>query len=172
MSYVSDHATAGSFPIVQAKRPAVIRIDANDYAGVARAAANLRADIARVTGCTPELTTGQQHPGGDAIVVGTVGQSGLLRDLVKAGKLDLADIEGKWETFKIEVVPKAFGTNDALVIAGSDKRGAIFGVYDLSEQIGVSPWYWWADVPSRRWKPGLGRSRSRTAFVGLNRSTQ
>ena len=39
------------------------------------------------------------------------------------------------------------GIRSALVIAGSDKRGTIFGIYDVSEQIGVSPWYWWADVP-------------------------
>jgi hypothetical protein len=42
------------------------------------------------------------------------------------------------------------GTARALVVAGSDPRGTIYGIYDISEQIGVSPWYWWADVPIRR----------------------
>ena len=37
--------------------------------------------------------------------------------------------------------------NLRLTIAGSDRRGTIFGIYELSRQIGVSPWYYWADVP-------------------------
>src|SRR5947208_11668998 len=77
MRYVSERASAGSFPIVQDQRPAVIWMDGSDYAGVLCAATNLQADIARVTGCMPELTTEQRHPEGDAIVVGTAGKSRL-----------------------------------------------------------------------------------------------
>lgn len=75
------------------------------------------------------------------VIVGTIGSSPVLDKLISEGKLDVSDIEGKWESFKIQVI------DDALVIAGSDKRGTIYGVYDLSEKMGVSPWYWWADVP-------------------------
>jgi hypothetical protein len=63
-------------------------------------------------------------------------------------KINLSELNGKWEQFIIQVVEKPFaGVERALVIAGSDKRGTIYGVFELSKQMGVSPWYWWADVP-------------------------
>jgi len=77
-----------------------------------------------------------------------VGKSELLDHLVREAKIDVSAITGRWESFLIQAVNNPFpGVASAIVIAGSDKRGAIFGIYDLSEQIGVSPWYWWADVP-------------------------
>jgi hypothetical protein len=67
---------------------------------------------------------------------------------VAAGKLDVAAIRGQWEAFLVEVIEQPLpGVDRALVIAGSDKRGTIYGIYEISQQIGVSPWYWWADVP-------------------------
>ena len=81
------------------------------------------------------------------ILIGTVGKSPLIDQLVRAGKIDVSGIRGKWESFFLQTVANPLpGVDSALVIAGSDKRGTIFGIYDLSEQIGVSPWYWWADV--------------------------
>ena len=69
--------------------------------------------------------------------------------MIRENKLDASGVAGKWESFFIQVVPEPLpGVASALVIAGSDKRGTIYGIYDLSEQIGVSPWYWWADVPA------------------------
>ena len=65
-------------------------------------------------------------------------------------KFDARDLAGRWEKFVTQIVDKPFpGVDRALVIAGSDKRGTIYGIYDLSSEIGVSPWYWWADVPVR-----------------------
>ncbi|RWA13909.1 hypothetical protein EKO27_g1176 [Xylaria grammica] len=82
------------------------------------------------------------------IIAGTLGRSKIVDDLVKAGKLDVAKIKEKWESFVTQVVEEPIdGCPKAVVIAGSDPRGVIFGLYDISEQIGVSPWYWWADVP-------------------------
>ncbi|SPO02404.1 uncharacterized protein DNG_05077 [Cephalotrichum gorgonifer] len=88
--------------------------------------------------------------GADTVIIaGTIGQSKLIDDLIKAGKLDVSEIEGEWEAFVSTVVEKPFkGCKRALVIAGADPRGTIFGIYDVSEQIGVSPWYFWADVPT------------------------
>jgi hypothetical protein len=85
-------------------------------------------------------------------LVGTIGQSRDLDRLVSLGKLDVSDIKGAWERYKIEVVTNPFvGVAKALVIAGSDRRGTAYGVFTLSEAIGVSPWVWWADVtPQRR----------------------
>ncbi len=149
-SYVTDQPGNGAFAIVQEKKAATIWVDEIDYPGVARAATNLQTDISRVTGLTPNLTTDPKQVGPNTIVIGTIGKSRVLQHLVEASKLDLTGIEGKWEAFTIKVLSGTFGsTSNVLIIAGSDKRGAIYGVYDLSEQIGVSPWYWWADVPVR-----------------------
>jgi hypothetical protein len=82
-----------------------------------------------------------------------VGKSKIIDDLVKAGKLDVSGIKGKWEAFSSSVVESPVaGCAKALVIAGSDPRGTIYGIYDVSEQIGVSPWYFFADVPTKQHK--------------------
>ncbi len=135
--YVSGAPGAGRFPIVGAP----IYVDADDYAGVARAAADLTADVERVTGSKPAVVHEAGANGGNTIIVGTLGKSRVIDELARQGKIDASRIAGKWESFLIQVLP------GALVIAGSDKRGTIYGIYDLSEQMGVSPWYWWADVP-------------------------
>jgi len=70
---------------------------------------------------------------------------------VQSGKLDIAPILGRWESFISQVITSPLpGVDKALVIVGSDMRGTIYGLYDVSEQIGVSPWWWWADVPVRK----------------------
>jgi hypothetical protein len=77
------------------------------------------------------------------IIAGTIGQSVFLDELVSAGKLDVSTVQGKWESYTSQVVQNpTSGIPWALVIAGSDRRGAIYGLYDVSEQMGVSPWYW------------------------------
>jgi len=82
-----------------------------------------------------------------------VGKSKIIDDLVKAGKIDVSEIKGKWEAFVSTLVQSPVeGCAKALVIAGSDPRGSIYGIYDVSEQIGVSPWYFFADVPSKQHK--------------------
>ncbi|WP_069960922.1 glycosyl hydrolase 115 family protein [Lacunisphaera limnophila] len=104
-----------------------------------------------MTGRKPELQSGQPGAASVAVLIGTVGRSSLIDGLVAAGKLDVTAIRGKWEAFVIETVEQPFpGVERALVIAGSDKRGTIYGIYEISEQIGVSPWYWWADVPVKK----------------------
>jgi Glycosyl hydrolase family 115/Gylcosyl hydrolase family 115 C-terminal domain len=138
---------SGDFSIVKEGRSAPIYVDPDDYPGVARAAKDLQADVQRVTGNAPLLIGDEQHPGQGVIIVGTLGKSGLIDRLASENKLDVSAIRGKWESFLIQAVRNPLpGVSSALVIAGSDKRGTIFGVYDVSEQIGVSPWYWWADV--------------------------
>ncbi len=138
----------GCFVISQDGRPAAIAVDAKDHAGVIRAAGDLRDDVQRVTGKAPILKTDATAPAAETVIVGTVGKSGLIDALEKAGKIDVGRIRGKWESYLIQVIP--LGGSNALVVAGSDKRGTIYGIYGLSEAMGVSPWYWWADVPVRR----------------------
>ena len=146
--YVETRKTNGNFVIVSGKQTAKIYADSNDYAGVVRAVKDLQADIERVTGCTPTMAQESDPPAPAIIFVGTLGKSSVIDRLVREGKIDVSAITGKWESFVIQTITNPLpGVSSALVIAGSDKRGTIYGVYDLSEQIGVSPWYWWADVP-------------------------
>ena len=143
-TYVSATSVPGSFPIVHGKSVAAVYVDASDFPGVARAADNLCGDIARVTGLTPLRALGAR----ETIIAGTIGKNAIIDRLVRERRIDVSGVAGKWESFLIQVVPHPqSGIDSALVIAGSDKRGTIYGSYDLSEQIGVSPWYFWADVP-------------------------
>jgi hypothetical protein len=148
--YVQNRYTAGSFPVVQEKRAAAVHVDAADWPGVRRAARDLVQDVFRVTGQRPELHVNQSRLSGKVILVGTLGKSEMIDRLVQSGKIDVQSISGKWESFIIQTVANPLpNVASALVIAGSDKRGTIYGIYDLCEQMGVSPLYWWADVPVR-----------------------
>jgi len=138
-----------SFALVKEKAAAILA-DPNDWPGVLLAANNLKADIARVTDKTPSFTNALESGQTDLVIIGTVGKSAFIDELIREKKIEVSEISGKWESFQIQVVPKPFpGIENALVVCGSDKRGTIYGIYDLSEQIGVSPWYFWADVPPR-----------------------
>ncbi len=149
-SYVQTTPQPGGFAIVESKSAANIYVDPNDFPGVPRAAGDLQADIARVTGASAPIVTDPAKLAGRAIIIGTLGHSRVVDRLVRDGKIDASPIAGKWESTIVAVVQNPLpGVADALVIAGSDKRGTIFGIYDLSQQIGVSPWYWWGDIPVR-----------------------
>lgn len=141
--YVETSPRSGAFPLVEHGSAAAVRVDAADWPGVLRAARDLQADVNRVTGVTPPWDISARR----MVLIGTVGKSALIDQLVRAGKIEVGSIRGKWESFFLQTVANPFpGVDSALVIVGSDKRGTIYGIYDLSEQIGVSPWYWWADV--------------------------
>ena len=146
--YVSSVPEPGSFAIVQKEEIATLYVDERDYPGVVRAVGDLQADVERVSKRKPAIVHELGGLGANAIIVGTIEKSEVIERLIREGKIDPAAIAGKWESFLIQVVANPLpGVARALVIVGSDKRGTIFGVYDLSEQMGVSPWYWWADVP-------------------------
>ncbi|MBO0359173.1 glycosyl hydrolase 115 family protein [Hymenobacter sp. BT186] len=162
--YVSAKKSKGSFPLAASGNATALYASTQDWPGVLRAAKDLQADINRVTRLTPSLTTNQAPAGKEVVLIGTLGKSPLIDGLVQAGKLDATGVAGKWEAFVLQVVEKPMpGVERALVIAGSDKRGTIFGIYDLSQQMGVSPWYWWADVPTKPQK---------ALYVAAGRHTQ
>lgn len=141
----------GAVTLAANGKAAPLYVDSGDHAGVLRAAGDLRADVRRVTGIAPALRRDATPAGRDVVIVGTLGRSAVIDALVAAGKLDVAAIRGKWEGWQVQTLVRPLpGVERALVIAGSDKRGTIYGIYALSEQIGVSPWYWWADVPATR----------------------
>ncbi len=93
-----------------------------------------------LTGVLGPVVTRTADLSGADVVIGTLGKSDTIDALAESGELDVSEIEGKWEAFTVQNV------DDTVVIAGSDKRGTIYGIYDLSEKIGVSPWYFWADT--------------------------
>ena len=139
---VSSLARPGYFALADKARSAPLYVDTADWPGVARAVASFAGDVRRVTG---QSTTITHNAAGEDLVV--IGRSALVDRLVAMGKLDVSSIRGHWEMSITQVVVDPFpGVRRALVIAGADKRGTIFGIYGLSEQIGVSPWNWWADV--------------------------
>ncbi|MDP0499794.1 MAG: glycosyl hydrolase 115 family protein [Verrucomicrobiota bacterium JB022] len=139
----------GAFPLFAARQtPPTLVVEASAPAGLKRAGNDLAGDLQAVTGKEYTVAEATNRLPKQVVLLATAGESPLLDQLVQAGKLDLSAIDGKWEAFQIEVVEKPWpGVEQALVVVGSDLRGAIYGTYTLSEHIGVSPWYWWADVP-------------------------
>ena len=136
------------FALVSGKNAAVFIVENDTAHAVARAADDVRNDIELVTGVRPELV--HQFPAKktrQVVIAGVVGQSTLLDQLAANGKIDTRQLAGAWESFIVAVIADPFPDVDqALVIAGSDRRGAIYGLYEVSAMIGVSPWHWWADV--------------------------
>jgi hypothetical protein len=137
----------GVLSISESGRSAPLLISSKDWPGVIRAFRDLQADIGKVTSSLPEIQTDQVPKSKEIIIAGTIGKSHLIDEMIKRKKIDLSDIDGKWEAFSIQVINKPLkGVKKALVICGSDKRGTIYGIYEVSRQIGISPWYWWSDV--------------------------
>ncbi|HLV65109.1 MAG TPA: glycosyl hydrolase 115 family protein [Polyangiaceae bacterium] len=150
-AYVAFEAAADRFPLATGGASAPLYVSSEDFPGVVRVAGHLRTDIGRVTGTEPTLTTDQAPASGEVVLIGTLGKSPLITQLVDSGKLDVAELEGRWDTFVTQVVDAPMtGVTRALVIAGSNKRGTIYGMYELAAQIGVSPWHFWADVPPKQ----------------------
>ena len=149
-SYITTRNEPGEFVLSASGKSAPLYASPDDYWGVIHALTDLQSDIAKVTGAKPGLSTAKLPSANDIVVAGTIGKSPLITRLIDQRKIDVGEIDGKWESFIVKVVDRPFpGIARALVIAGSDKLGTIYGIYDVSEKIGVSPWCWWADVPPK-----------------------
>ncbi len=155
---IFDKQVPNSFSLGNAS----IYVDANDLALVKRSAALLQQDIAAVTGnkliientvpntntLNSRLTT---HDSRHCIIIGSIENSSIIKLLVQQKKINVNTIKNKWEAYQVQTIKNPFkGIGNALVIVGSDRRGTAFGVFELSKQLGVSPWYWWADVPIKK----------------------
>lgn len=141
---VSEKAQTDWFPLGEA----TICTDAGDYKVVNIASQMLADDVERVTSARSTIisaTSLKKLPHGATVVVGTVGHNRIIDELVRQKVIDVSAIKGKWESYIITTVNRP-RQGQLLVIAGSDRRGTAFGLTSLSEAIGVSPWYWWADV--------------------------
>lgn len=145
----ADTAVLGGFQLVGAGLAPTIVVDPSDAAVVRHAADDLSDDILTVTG--QRATVAAAPAGKAAILVGTLGQSKLIDQLVAANRVDVSRLKGAWESFVIATVDRpAPGVDKALVVIGSDRRGTAFGVYEVAQAMGVSPWAWWADVTPKR----------------------
>lgn len=150
-SYILTQKATGAFPIADAQQTTVIYVSADDHEVVRKAATFLQQDIQAVTGKRPELVNALPATASSVIIIGSLDRSAYVQDLVKAKKINPARIKNQWEGYHLQLVNNpSKGIAQALVITGSDRRGTAFGVFDLSQQLGVSPWYWWADVPVKK----------------------
>ncbi|WP_324671203.1 glycosyl hydrolase 115 family protein [Hymenobacter sp. GOD-10R] len=147
VTLTADHSPA-VFPLVHQHSAVSLYIDAQDAEVVRVAAEALAKDVNLVAGSAPALRAATEPLTEYSVIIGTLGHSRLIDQLASRGQLDLKNLKGQWETFTLSVVEQPLGKpGKALVIAGSDRRGTAYGVFELSRRLGVSPWYWWADVP-------------------------
>jgi len=136
------------FPIVSKEgKPADLVYDQSENIAVVRAVKDLQSDIQKVTGKLPEISSAG-NPGNFEIIIGTVGSSKQIDHFISSKKINPKDLKGKWESFVITTVHS--GSKKQLIVAGSDRRGTIYGIYELSRQLGVSPWHYWNDVPVQK----------------------
>lgn len=142
--YVEKKSSPGAFKIVANGKTASIFVDTADYTGVVRAAKDLGDDIKKVSGVAAPIMENMSPKTTGSILVGTIGKSKIIDKMIADKKIDVFDIKNQWESFLIQTV------DGNLVVVGSDKRGTIYGIYDISEKIGVSPWYYWADAPVKK----------------------
>ena len=158
-SCVAFQNAASTFPVVSNRKATPILLSPDEWPGVQRAAQDFADDIQRVAGVRPVLsnvtlsatpTTVNSTSGGNgtspdirgpsasqAIIIGTLGKSDLIAQVVKNAKLDVSGVQGQWEAFMAKEVQNPLpGVKSAYVIIGADKRGSIFAMYDHSEQFG------------------------------------
>lgn len=147
---LSQSGTSKDFPLFANGKSASIYTDANDFKVVQLTAQMLADDIQRVGGMKAQVLHAsnlQNVREKTVVLAGTLGQSKLIDQVVAKAKINVNNIQGKWESFVVCTLKKpAKGIDQAFVIIGSDRRGTAFGIMSLCEAMGVSPWYWWADI--------------------------
>lgn len=161
---VTSHKGQG-FPIVSEGSAATLYVSPKESEIVRKVAQLFTDDIRRVTGVETAPCVSADAKGRNVIIVATIGNNKLVDKLITNRRIDAAKIRGGWEQYAISVVDNPQkGIDKALIVVGSDKRGAAYGLLSVSEKMGVSPFYWWADVPvnhsSEVWLSGKWVSES------------
>ncbi len=153
--FINSHAqlvaaTKTNFDITNA----AIYVDSNDFSLVKKSAQLLQQDVELITGKKIEIVNTISGSIKNYIIIGTIGKSKIIETLSAAGRINSSILKNKWEAYIIQTVSDEKGNpksplkgGSALIINGSDRRGTAYGVFELTKQLGVSPWYWWADVP-------------------------
>lgn len=141
------------FPLVDSRECASLYYDEADFSVIKKSSELFADDVQRVTGKKIVYGSDKALLADHSIIVGTVGHNRLIDEMVSKGQIDTLGLTGRWESYVIQLVKSPLrGVKQALVIAGSDRRGTAYGLLSVSRAIGVSPWYWWADVPVRKQK--------------------
>lgn len=148
--YVNDSFTSNAFPICSPRGTSSIIVSPNEELSVKKTVGLFAEDLFRVTHTRAEIYTSKKYKGKEVIVIGTIGKNPFIDKLISKGKIDVSAIKNGWEQYIIQTVEKPQqGVDKALIVVGSDKRGTAYGLLSISEAMGVSPYYWWADVPVR-----------------------
>jgi hypothetical protein len=151
--FITTRSEPGAFPVAATSSTAAIYVDSGDLFLVRKAAEMLQQDIGRVTGKIPKIIHSLSSATGNVIIIGSLDHSAGIRQLSADKKLHTRNLKDKWEAYRLQVLDHPTGgITKALLIIGSDRRGTAYGVFTLSKQMGVSPWYWWADVPVKKKK--------------------
>lgn len=145
--FIAERKDANTFSLQDAN----IYVDKNDDWLVNKAASLLQKDIAAVTGKILNIVHDSSDWSKNFIIIGTIRNSSFIRRLTREKIVNVDPIRNKWEAYLVQTV-QLNANAKGIVITGNDKRGAAFGTFELSRQIGVSPWYWWADVPVKKKK--------------------
>lgn len=149
---VSTSSSSSSIPLVSNGKAAPIFVSENEWPGVYRTVTDFVKDVNRVTGVTPKITnvtssSGVSTQNGIPILVGTLGNSSLIDAFIShapSAAAPFVALNGSWEAYHAQIVSNPLpGVQKAYVIVGADRRGTIFALYELSEQSGVSPWWWY-----------------------------
>ncbi len=145
---VSEKGSPQAFPIVADGKCATVYVSPKEEQLVKKVAEMFTGDIKLVTDIKSETVVKNEVEGENAIVVATIGKNKWVDRLIVQKRIDVSKIKNGWEQYAIQIVEKPQkGIDQALVVVGSDKRGAAYGLLSISEKMGVSPYYWWADVP-------------------------
>ena len=150
---IRDKYDSGYFAVVSTLQTASIYVDPKDHWLMHKAAELLQQDVYLITGKMPEIISRLSPSPNRIIIIGSLDSSEIIKRLAAEKKIYIEGIRNKWENFQLQTISNPVnGIKEALVITGSDKRGTAFGVFELSRHMGVSPWYWWADVPAKKTK--------------------
>lgn len=159
--------------LVRAGQPVQVYVDPGADPALQHAGNSFAADLARVSG-RPAARPGRiEDARGEVVVIAQLGHSPVLDRLLAQRRVQVDDLRQQWEAYRQVVVDQPWpGVARALVIVGADRRGAVYGTYDLSARMGVSPWHWWADVPVARQAdvfvaPGARRDQPQVRYRGF-----
>ncbi|TMI68913.1 MAG: glycosyhydrolase [Bacteroidetes bacterium] len=148
---ISDMRQPGSLEIASANYKATICYDASDLDLARLSASWMQQDVEMVTGKKLRVMNSLPSQEKTIVVIGTIEHSALIQQLIRQKKLNVDKIKNKWDAYLVQTVTNPFkGISNAIVITGGNKRGVAYGTLELSRQMGVSPWYWWADVPVKK----------------------
>lgn len=148
--YVKESSSPNAFPICSKKGISPIIVSPDEELSVKKTVGLFAEDLYRVTHTHAKIYTGREYKGKEVIVIGTIGKNPFIDRLISKGKINVSAIKKGWEQYVIQTVEKPQqGVDRALIVVGSDKRGTAYGLLSISEAMGVSPYYWWADIPVR-----------------------